>query len=151
MSFHAVAVNHILWKTNSKSVIRVHPLELKSEHWPPGTYLIEGDNYLMGEVPVLEKHKVYELKKPLAINWQYTGSSSSTRRKAASLLHERTCRAVGKPGWSSTVGGRANWSTLEPYCQTYEPHSNCFTRPLQELIPSKLRPHYQWTPYFTQC
>lgn len=151
MSFHAVAVNHILWKTNSKSVIKVHPLELKSEHWPPGTYLIKGDNYLMGEVPVLEKHKVYELNKPLAINWQYTCSSSSIRRKAASLLHRRTCRAAGRPGWPSPVGGRANWSTLEPYCQTYEPHSNCFTHHLQELIPSKLRPHYQWIPYFTQC
>lgn len=48
--------------------VKVHPLELKSEHWLPGTYLIKGDNYLMGEVPVLGKHKVYELNKPLTIN-----------------------------------------------------------------------------------
>lgn len=132
-------------------MIKVHPLELKSEHWLPGTYLIKGDNYLMGEVPVLGKHKVYELNKPLAINWQYICSSSSIWRKAASPLHGRTCRAAGRPGWPSPVGGRANWYTLEPYNQTYEPHSNWFTHHLQELIPSRFRPHYQWTPYFTHA
>lgn len=50
----------------------------------------------MGEVPVLGKHKVCELNKPLAINWRYIRSSPSIR-KAAPLLHGRTCRAEG-PG-----------------------------------------------------
>jgi hypothetical protein len=69
-------------------VIKVYPLELKSQHWPPGTYLIKGDSYLMGEVAVLEKHKVYELNKPLALNCQYICSGSSIRRKAASLAEQ---------------------------------------------------------------
>lgn len=42
-------------------MIKVNPLELKSEHWPPGTYLIEGDSYLTGGVPVPGEHKGHEL------------------------------------------------------------------------------------------